>query len=105
MKAAEPVNTEEQTDAPAAINWRENYAYTLDIQAYIFAFPYVYLPSLRWFWVTQPKPPGSITPYALDCRITFCCVLPCNVWAVSSPTTLPKRSTSTPRSFLPTFSR
>lgn len=31
---------------------------------YVFGFPYIYLPSLRWDWVTQPKPPGSITPYA-----------------------------------------
>jgi hypothetical protein len=29
-----------------------------------FGFPYIYLPSLRWDWVTQPKPPGDITPYA-----------------------------------------
>jgi hypothetical protein len=34
------------------------------MQAYIFGFPYVYLPSLRWNWVTQPKPADSITPYA-----------------------------------------
>ena len=45
-------------------NWREDYAYTLGVQAYIFGFPYVYLPSLRWSWVTVPKPSGSITPYA-----------------------------------------
>lgn len=45
-------------------DWREEYAYTLGIQAYVFGFPYVYLPFLRWDWVTQPKPPGSITPYA-----------------------------------------
>jgi hypothetical protein len=45
-------------------DWREHYAYTLGMQAFIFGFPYVYLPSLRWDWVTQPKRPGSITPYA-----------------------------------------
>jgi hypothetical protein len=48
----------------ASDDWREQYAYTLGIQAYIFGFPYVYLPSLRWNWVTQPKPAGSTTPYA-----------------------------------------
>ena len=42
----------------ATDDWREEYAYTLGIQAYVFGFPYVYLPSLRWDWVTQPKPPG-----------------------------------------------
>jgi hypothetical protein len=45
-------------------DWRETYAYTLGVQAYIFGFPYVYLPSLRWSWVTQPKPAGGSTPYA-----------------------------------------
>lgn len=45
-------------------DWKEQYAYTLGIQAYVFGFPYVYLPSLRWAWVTVPQPPGSITPYA-----------------------------------------
>lgn len=45
-------------------NWQEQYAYTLGMQAYVFGFPYVYLPSLRWNWVTQPKPANSITPYA-----------------------------------------
>jgi hypothetical protein len=27
-------------------------------------FPYVYLPSIRWSWVTVPKPAGGSTPYA-----------------------------------------
>jgi hypothetical protein len=51
--------------APAkAGGWREDYAYSLGIQAYIFGFPWIYLPTIRWSWVTVPKPPGSITPYA-----------------------------------------
>jgi hypothetical protein len=57
-----------QTGTSAAQNapddWREEYAYTLGMQAYVFGFPYVYLPSLRWDWVTQAKPPGSTRPYA-----------------------------------------
>ena len=52
-----------QSAAPKT-DWREEYAYSLGMQAYVFGFPYIYLPSLRWDWVTQPKPPGSITPYA-----------------------------------------
>jgi len=51
-------------EADGKTDWREDYAYTLGVQAYIFGFPYVYLPSLRWDWVTQPKAPGNITPYA-----------------------------------------
>lgn len=43
--------------------FRENYAYTLGIQAYIFAFPYSYNSDLRWLWVTQPINPER-TPYA-----------------------------------------
>lgn len=53
-----------QSSAETSSEWREQYAYTLGMQAYVFGFPYVYLSSLRWDWVTQPKPPGSITPYA-----------------------------------------
>jgi hypothetical protein len=45
-------------------DWREEYAYTLGVQAFVFGLPYVYLPTLRWNWVTQPKPPGSFEPYA-----------------------------------------
>lgn len=45
-------------------DWREDYAYTLGVQAYVFGFPYIYLPSLRWSWVTVPKPAGGVTPYA-----------------------------------------
>lgn len=54
----------EAQDVAPATDWREAYAYTLGMQAYVFGFPYVYLPFLRWNWVTQAKPPGSITPYA-----------------------------------------
>jgi hypothetical protein len=50
--------------APGTTDWRETYAYSLGMQAYIFGFPWVYLPSLRWNWVTVPKPEGSVTPYA-----------------------------------------
>ena len=51
-------------DAPGKTDWRELYAYTLGIQAYVFGFPYVYLPSLRADWVTRPKAANDITPYA-----------------------------------------
>jgi hypothetical protein len=43
--------------------WRENYAYTLGVQAYVYGFPWIYLPTLRWLWVTQPVEP-KMTPYA-----------------------------------------
>jgi hypothetical protein len=61
---ATPAQTRTGAAQDAPDNWREEYAYTLGMQAYVFGFPYVYLPSLRWDWVTQPKPPGSTRPYA-----------------------------------------
>ena len=53
-----------QPDAAAKPDWREQYAYTLGVQAYVFGFPYIYLPSLRHNWVTVPKPADGVTPYA-----------------------------------------
>ena len=55
---AQPVKAAGKTD------WREQYAYTLVMQAYIFGFPYVYLPTLRWDWVTRPKSPHELPHYA-----------------------------------------
>jgi len=43
--------------------WRENYAYALGIQAYLFGFPWIFLPSIRWQWVTQPRNP-ELVPFA-----------------------------------------
>src|SRR5262249_48164741 len=44
-------------------DWREAYAYARGLQAYIYGCPWVYLPRLRWQWVTQPVNPAT-TPYA-----------------------------------------
>jgi hypothetical protein len=35
-------------------NWKEEYAFTLGVQAYTYAFPWYYNQLLRWMWVTQP---------------------------------------------------
>lgn len=45
-------------------DWREIYAYSLGVQAFVFGFPWLYLPTLRWSWTNVPKPAGSIAPYA-----------------------------------------
>ncbi len=50
-------------DDEKTVDWREEYAYTLGVQGYIFAFPWVYLSLLRYLWVTQ-KPKNDTTPYA-----------------------------------------
>ena len=43
--------------APAT-DWREDYAYNLGVQAYVFSFPWVYLTKLRYQFVAAPKPEG-----------------------------------------------
>lgn len=55
------------SNAADSAQWREQFAYTLGVQAYLFGTPYVVLPAYRWRWVTQAPPPGpsqAMTPYA-----------------------------------------
>lgn len=56
---AQPTNVRKEPP----VDWREDYAYTLGVQAYVFGFPWVYLPELRYQWVTQPRDPKWV-PYA-----------------------------------------
>lgn len=42
---------------------QEEMAYAIGLQAYAYGYPWVYLPTLRWQWVTQPPATGS-TPSA-----------------------------------------
>jgi len=49
------------TGVAADPKWEEEYAYSLGVQAYVFAFPWYYNQLLRWRWVTQP-PPNDRTP-------------------------------------------
>lgn len=47
-------------------DWKENYAYTIGVQAFIFGFPYINLPTVRWSMVmNEPKtgPNHDQTPY------------------------------------------
>ncbi|HLI07017.1 MAG TPA: DUF1254 domain-containing protein [Ktedonobacteraceae bacterium] len=53
----------ESSRAEIPTDWREEYAYTLGLQAYIYGFPWAFLSQLRWQWATQPVDPGK-TPYA-----------------------------------------
>ena len=56
-----------QMPAPAAITTtdqaKEELAYTIGTQAYVYGYPWIYLPTLRWLWVTQPVNPQRV-PYA-----------------------------------------
>jgi hypothetical protein len=42
--AQQPAKTEE----PSRADWREQYAYTLGVQAYLYAFPWAYMPGAYW---------------------------------------------------------
>ena len=43
-------------------DWREDYAYSLGVQAYIFSFPWVFLPQLQYEWVVVPPKNPALTP-------------------------------------------
>ena len=53
----------DQDTAKKAADWREDYAYHLGMQSYIFSYPCVFMSELRYNWVTQPKNP-KLVPYA-----------------------------------------
>ena len=48
-----------QTAPPAKFDWREQYAYSLGLQAYVYGFPLIYLSELRHKWATD----ASSHPY------------------------------------------
>ena len=37
-----------KADTPSSADWREQNAYTLGVQAYLYAFPWAYMPEARW---------------------------------------------------------
>ena len=43
-------------------DWREEYAYNLGVQAYIYYFPWLNMAQYRWQWVTQPPGPAPSAP-------------------------------------------
>jgi hypothetical protein len=61
LTAMAPATAQEANAAKP--DWREQYAYTLGVQAYVYGFPWVYLPTVRYLWVTQPRDPKRV-PYA-----------------------------------------
>ena len=42
--AQQPTKTDESSRA----DWREQNAYTLGVQAYLYSFPWAYMPDARW---------------------------------------------------------
>ncbi|HMN46572.1 MAG TPA: DUF1254 domain-containing protein [Povalibacter sp.] len=47
-------------EAAQGADWREQYAYSVGVQAYVYAAPILYLAKLRHKWTTD----GSSFPYA-----------------------------------------
>ncbi len=50
------------TAAQTTTDWREEYAYTLGVQAYIYYFPWLNMAQYRWQWVTQPPASAPSAP-------------------------------------------
>ena len=46
-----------------AEDWHETYAYTLGMQAYVFAYPWLYFAELQNLWVGTPKESGIDMPW------------------------------------------
>lgn len=51
-----------QSEADSKADWRENYAYTLGVQAYVFSYPWAFLPALQYQWVVVPPKNAGLTP-------------------------------------------
>ena len=75
---SKPHGTAEPT-APPETDWREDYAYTLGVQAYIFSYPWVFLPEIRYAWVVANEPKKDVTFY-----------MALNQWWHSRKTTTPE---------------
>jgi hypothetical protein len=44
-------------------NWKNEFTYTLGVQAFIYGFPYVYLPTIRYKWTNDPGEEPHVSPY------------------------------------------
>ena len=61
--AAQPIPLSLPKEKPVD-DWREQYAYTIGMQTYIYGFPYVYMSEVRWGQVAQKVDPNSNLPHA-----------------------------------------
>lgn len=50
-------------DKVKANDWREDYAYTLGMQAYIFSYPWAFLPNIRYAWIQGNKKNAEYATY------------------------------------------
>jgi len=63
---AEPAPHAEVATAQSAedrlAKWKEDYAYSLGVQAYIFSYPWVYLSQIQYQWVSVTPEHPELTP-------------------------------------------
>lgn len=57
------IGSSAQSEETKSADWREDYAYTLGMQAYIFSYPWVFLPNIRYAWVVGNKDNAQYAPY------------------------------------------
>ena len=58
LAADKPHGSPASPTAEAADDWREDYAYTLGVQAAVFTYPWLYFAHLRYGWIGKEKPAG-----------------------------------------------
>ncbi len=46
------------------VDEREALGYSIGTAAFVYGYPWIYLPTLRWSWVTQPPAHPGFSPYA-----------------------------------------
>jgi hypothetical protein len=44
-------------------DWKKEFTYTLGVQAFIYGFPYIYLPTIRYRWTNIPPDENHVMPY------------------------------------------
>ena len=66
LAADKPQSSPAAITTGTATDWREDYAYTLGIQAYIFSYPWNFMQHLRHTWVTEPTDPEHVPYMALN---------------------------------------
>ena len=42
---------------PPVFDWHAEYTYSLGLQAFIYGFPYMYLPQVRYKWTHDARDP------------------------------------------------
>jgi hypothetical protein len=64
MAMAQEVLPSSPTPSTSTADWREQYAYTLGVQAYLYRFPWVYMPQAIWDQTeARNTPPNQFTHF------------------------------------------